>query len=601
VLSGALVLAAPPQASSPFLSIDQVKPGQIGVGRTVFAGDTIEEFKAHVLGVLRNVLGPRRDLILARLEGGPLATTGVIQGMSGSPVYIDGKLIGAVSYALGSFPREPIAGITPIAEMMDAVDTIAPRPAGARSTLPASASPDEVMALIQKVAARALAPVTPARDFGTLGPASLADFAPSLRPIGAAMVVSGVDPALDRDLRQALGGGALGQAAASVAPRNDITTSLRPGDAVGMSLVRGDLEMGATGTVTWVDNGKVYAFGHPFLNLGPTAFAMTRSHVYGVLPSLDSSMKIASLGQPIGTISQDRATAVGGTLGRLPRELQLTVRLTSDRAPERRFTFSVLQDEMLTPLFTYVALLNALVSYERQAGVLSISASGTASFGADGADGKVTLDDSFTGDGAIAAAAATLTAPVAVAAANEYRTVMANSLDLNLRVSELQQSATIERAWLDTTRPRAGGTHTLHVLLRDYRGATQTLTMPLTMPASAQGQLTLLVSDAPTLSAMEQRELRPGRPTTWPAIVAQLNGARRNNHIYVRLISTGAGTVVAGETLSGLPGSIKSVLDADGSVSSAPVSRAVVGSWESRFDRVVRGSREITLTLSPAL
>src|SRR4026208_1933185 len=123
-----IALAASGAQSTGFMSPDEVRPGMVGIGRTVFAGDTIEEFKANIIGVLHNVIGPSRDLILAKLEGGPLANTGVIQGMSGSPVFINGKLIGAVSYSLGSFPKEPFAGITPIAEMTSAVDVAGPRP-----------------------------------------------------------------------------------------------------------------------------------------------------------------------------------------------------------------------------------------------------------------------------------------------------------------------------------------------------------------------------------------------------------------------------------------------------------------------------------------
>jgi hypothetical protein len=596
VLAGAALVAAPRQAMS-FYPLAQVRPGQIGVGRTVFAGETIEEFKVHILGVLRNVLGPRRDLILARLEGGPLATTGVIQGMSGSPVFIDGQLVGAVSYALGSFPREPIAGITPIGEMMQAVDGAGPRTGGLPAPLSSAATSAEVFAHINKLATRALAPLRPSADFGTVGPAALADLVPSLRPIGAAMVFSGFDPEVDGQLRQALTGGTARQAAGRAAARDLPARPLEPGAAVGMSLVRGDLEMGATGTVTWVDQGRVYAFGHPFLNLGPTSMAMTRSHVYGVLPSLDSSLKIASLGAVIGTMSQDRATAVGGTLGAGPRELAMTVTLKSDRAADRRFSFSVLQDQTLTPLFAYVALLNALVGYERQSGVLSIDATGTTAFGVDGADGKVTIDDSFTGETALTAAAASLTAPIAVAATNEFRTIVPSSLDLTLHVSEQQQSATIERAWLDTVKPKPGATHTLQVLLRDYRGGTETISMPVTMPAQTQGPLTLLVSDAATLATLEQRDLRPGRATSWASILTQLNATRRNNRLYVRLIHAGTGAVIGGETLPGLPASVRSILDTDSTVASAPVSRAVVGAWERRIDRVVRGSRELTLTL----
>jgi SpoIVB peptidase S55 len=587
------VLAAPSQRQ-PFFPIDDVRPGMVGTGRTVFAGEAIEEFRVNVIGVLRNVLGPRRDLILAKLEGGPLATTGVIAGMSGSPVYIDGRLVGAVSYALGSFPREPFAGITPIAEMTAAIDGQGGR-TSADLAVKWPAEHAEVFAMLGRLTQRALAPLGPPLPGLRIdGPATLADLAPRLRPIGAAMVMSGFDPTVDRELRQALSvAGADPQGPRS--PRSEPATALRPGDPVGMSLIHGDLEMGATGTVTHVDATRVYAFGHPFLNLGPTAYPMTRAHVYAVLPSLDSSMKIATLGPVIGTMSQDRSTAVGGTMGAMPRELEVNLTLSSDRVSERRFQFYVLHDQVLTPLFSYVSILSSLVSYERQAGAMSIAASASVSFGNNGA---VQIDDVFAGDTALAAAAAAIVAPVGAAFTNEFRDVVPEKLDIRMRVSERQESTTIERAWLDTTKPRFGATYTLQVLLRDFRGGTETVSLPVTMPSYATGPVTLLVGDASTLATLEQRELKPGKPSTWAALLAQLNSTRRNNRLYVRLITSSAGTVVGGETLPALPPSVRSVLDDDKTVTSASVSRTVVGAWERRLERAVRGSRELTLTLT---
>jgi len=593
--AAALVATLP--AQSAFYPLDDVKPGQVGIGRTIFAGDTIEEFKVNILGVLHNVIGPQRDLILAKLEGGPLATTGVIQGMSGSPVYIDGRLVGAVSYALGSFPREPFAGITPIREMTEAVIAGGTRTAGNGLALAWPATSTEAFAFLNKLAERAAAPLRASgSEIGVVGPPALADLVPTLRPIGAAMVFSGFEPGLDRELRQALSP-AGATTATQPRPGRTVETAveLRSGDAVGVSLVRGDLEMGATGTVTYVDGPNVYAFGHPFLNLGPTQFAMTRAHVYTVLPSLDSSLKIASLGPVIGTMNQDRATAIGGTIGTPPRELAVTINLVGNRGPDRKFTFYVLHDQMLTPLFSYVAILNALTSYQRQAGVMSIGATGSVSFGDAG---KVEIDDAFTGESALSTAATTLTAPIGAAITNEYRSVMPDKLDLTLRVSEDQQSSTIDRVWLDTTKPRFGATHSVQVQLRDYRGATEVISIPVVMPTQATGPLTLLVSDAQSLTTLEQRDLRPGKPASWNALLAQMNDTRRNNRLYVRLISPGTGTVVGGQTLSALPANVRSILDADSSVSSSSISRAVVGAWERKFDRVVRGSREITITLS---
>lgn len=589
---GALVAA--PQQPSPFFPIDDIRPGMAGTGETVFAGNAREPFTATVIGVLRNAIGPRRNLVLARLEGGPLATTGVIQGMSGSPVYIDGRLVGAVSYALGSFPKEPIAGITPIAEMIEAVDSTAPRPSDPSLAMTWPATPTQVFAALGAMMTRAAAPLGRlSGDMRVVGPSSLAELAPALRPIGAAMVFNGFDGPIDQDVRRALSAEA-GTRAGGPAGAD---RPLNPGDPVGMSLIHGDLDMGATGTVTYVDGTRVYAFGHPFLNLGPTAFPMTKAQVHTVLPSLDSSMKISSLGPVIGTISQDRATAVGGTLGAGPREVDVHLSLTSSRAPARQFSFSVLRDQSLTPLFTYVAMLSAMSAYEREAGVMTVAARGAVSFGQNG---RVTIDDLFSGDGASAAAAAAVAGPIGAAMTNEFATVVPERIDIEFHASETRESTTIDRAWLDTVRPRFGATHSLHIQLQDYRGGKRVVTVPVTMPAFADGPLTLLVTDAAGLTSLEQKDLKPGKATTWSEMLGNLNDTRRNNRLYVRLISASQGTVVGGDTLPALPPSVRSVLDTDTTTIRTPVSRTLVGSWERRLDVAVRGSRELTLTLSPA-
>jgi hypothetical protein len=595
-IAGAAALWAAPSAPQRpvFMPVEDVKPGMVGIGRTVFAGDRIEEFKVNVIGVLRNVTAPQRDLILARLEGGPLATTGVIQGMSGSPVYIDGKLVGAVSYALGSFPKEPLAGITPIAEMITATSQVdAPRPGGSGLDLSWPATPEQVLSAISRLIGATARPVSVRPGVRIDGPASLADLAPQLRPIGAAMVMSGVEASLERELRTTLHAGDTRSSQTTGAQSG--AGPLRPGDAVGMALVTGDMEMGATGTVTHVDGAKIYGFGHPFLNLGPTSMPMTRARVFTVLPSLDSSMKVATLGPIIGTMTQDRATAVAGVIGAGPSQMELNVTLRSDRDAERRLQFRVLHDQALTPLFAYVAVLNALAGYERNMGTLTIQTSGDVQF--PGGD-RVAIDDVFAGDGALSQAAAAATASIGLAATNEFRPALATRMNLTLSVAEKNDSTTIERAWLDTTRPKAGATHTLNVQLRGYRGATETIQMPVTLPVQTTGTLTLLVADAGTLTGLEDRDLRPARPASWPALLTRMNDARRNNRVYVRLIHSAPGTVVAGDTLPALPGSVRSVFDDDKTVGTAPVTKTVIGAWEHRLNRAVRGSREISLNVT---
>jgi hypothetical protein len=384
---------------------------------------------------------------------------------------------------------------------------------------------------------------------------------------------------------------------ADLAAQSPGTRTLRPGDAVGVSLLRGDFEMGATGTVTYVDGQQVYAFGHPFLNLGPTSMPMTRAQVLTVLPSLDNSMKIAAMGPVIGRLTQDRSTAVGGVLGAGPGELAVNLTLESQGAAPRRLQFSVLHDQSLTPLFAYVSILNSLISHQRQTGGTTITATGSIAF--DGL-GQLPIDDMFSGDQAIALAAASALNPIGTMASNTFRPALPKSLDLTLRVSEAEDYSTIERVWLDTTRPTLGGTHTLHVMLRHFRGNTEVISQPIVMPATATGPVTVMVSDGSTLAALEQKELKPAAPQSIDALFARLREARAGNRLYIRLLTASPGAAVAGESLPALPPSVLAALDSDPSKAAAPMTRAVAGSWDKRLTRVVRGSRELTLTLRPS-
>src|SRR5687768_9719987 len=259
-------------AQSRHFPVDDLRPGMTGIGRTVFEGDRLDEFRVHILGVLRNVIGPKRDLILARLEGGPLATTGVIAGMSGSPVYIDGRLIGAVSYSLGQFSKEPIAGITPIGEMVEAATLPAPRRQAARVDLPTPLTPEGLRTSLREAFSWVRPFADSPSDVQVLTGASVAPgIGALLRPIATPITLAGFDAAVadpvmsafrDRGFLPVLAGGAQGPGGSpSSAP-------LRPGDPIGVALMNGDLELGATGTVTDIVGDKVYAFGHPFYSLG---------------------------------------------------------------------------------------------------------------------------------------------------------------------------------------------------------------------------------------------------------------------------------------------------------------------------------------------
>jgi hypothetical protein len=577
----------------------------IGIGRTVFEGADLQEFKAQILGVLHNVQGPQRDLILARLEGGPLAKTGVAAGMSGSPVYIDGKLIGAVSYSIGSFPTEAIAGITPIAEMKDATES--PRRAGtqqARIQLPVTR--EGLTAALNATYARLSPFANRPADVQVLGmPAAAgAQLAAMLRPVSTPLVMSGFEPSSIDLLAGAfsaagftpvVGGAAGGQETDEI--KKKMTGPLREGDAIGVSLVGGDLEMGATGTVTHIDGDRIYAFGHPFFNIGPAQLPMTRAYVYAMLPSLMSSFKISTMGDVIGTLQQDRATAIAGTLGKGPAVIPMKVTLQSTRddgAAKHTFNFTIGNDQVFTPLLAYVTLANTLASYERQFGAATFSIKSRAQIKGHS---DLSIEDVFTGDGATLGAATAVAGPISMLLANEYEPVTVNGLDISIEAREAARSVTIERIWLDDVRPKAGRTVPLKVLTRSYRGEEKISTIPIEIPANASGSLSLLVTDGRQLNTIEQRDLRRSvQPQGVAQLIRVLNDTRRNNRIYIRLLNGKPGAVVNGEALTALPPSVLSVLESDSNGGSfMPIRSATVGEWELPMDSAVTGSRVLAI------
>ena len=597
------LLAVSLPAAPPYFPVDQIKPGMEATGFTVFQGDKVEEFKVRILGVLQNVIGPRRDLILARLEGGPLADTGVIAGMSGSPVYIDGRLAGAVSYSLGAFAKEPIAGITPITEMIDAAALDTPRaPVGTRARLEVPVTRDSVASAMRASLSWVRPFADRPGDVEILAPASAGisgQIATLLRPISTPLMMGGFRP----DVSDLLSGAfrdfgfmpMAGAAGAADVPAGS-SPPLKPGDAVGVNLVSGDFNMGATGTVTEVVGNKIYAFGHPFFNLGPIQFPMTKAYIHALLPSLTASMKIATTGAVIGTVSQDRATTIAGTMGAAPAMIQVQISLQSDRGLKKTFEFQVVNDQTFTPLFTYAAILSTLGSYERETGAASFSVTGTMRVKSHA---DIQIEDLFTGDRAALNASASVMAPLTFLIGNDFEPVEIQAVDLTIESTEQPRTATIERVWLDGARARAGRTVRLKVLMRNYRGEEVLRTVALEIPAKASGSLQVMVSDGARLAQWERREVRqPSEPRSVSQMIRALNTARKNNRLYVRLLASDAGAVVSGEPLSALPPSVLGVIEADRSAGDfVPLRNATLGEWEFQTEYALVGFRTLTINL----
>jgi hypothetical protein len=602
VLAFVVSLAVGLPAQNRVFPVDELRPGMTAVGRTVFEGDRLDEFKVHILGVLRNVIGPKRDLILARLEGGPLANAGVIAGMSGSPVYIDGRLLGAVSYSLGEFSKEPIAGITPIAEMLADATLSAPRRPLPRVEVAGTLTPESFQASLRQAFSLARPFAQSPSDVQVLGDVS-AGLGTLLRPIATPLTLGGFDPSVvapvtsvfhEQGFVPMLAGAAQSPASArgAAAPR------LRPGDPIGVALMSGDLEIGATGTVTEIAGDRIYAFGHPFYGLGPTQFPLTRAYVHAVLPSLQSSQKIASTGDVIGTISQDRATTIAGTLGAGPAMIPIKLTLNNaERGFKKSFDISIVNDELFTPILAYMSILNTLQSYERQNGVGTYALRGSANIKNHGA---IAFEDLFTGDQPSTGAASSVVGPINFLLRNSFEGVVFEGLNLEIDASEQPRSATLERAWVDSTRIKAGTTVDLKVLLRTYRGEEITKSVPVRIPANASGSVSIMVADAMRLSQWEARELQvqPAQTRGLPQMIRLLNDTKKNNRLYVRMVTRDGGAVVRGESLAALPPSVLAVMESDRNGGSfRPLQSALMGEWEIVTGHAVTGSRTLTLPL----
>jgi hypothetical protein len=592
-------------AASKIMPIGEVRAGMVGVGRTVFEGTELKDFKVHIIGVLRNIQGPRRDLIQARLEGGPHADNGVAAGMSGSPVYVDGRLIGAVGYSIGSFPKEAIAGITPIEEMKDAYQG-SPRRASAQAAVDLPITAESFSSALRRTYGQ-LTPfaVRPADVQGIgISNGEAGQLATMLRPIATPLVVSGFEPQAVELISSMFRGAGLTAVAGSAAggslspsERAAMNGPIREGDAIGVALLGGDMEMGATGTITHVDGERIYAFGHPFFGLGPSQLPMTRAYVHAMLPSLMSSFKIASMGDVIGTLRQDRATAIAGTLDAGPATVPMTVTLRSTRdgvVTPRTFKFSVANDQTFTPLVSYVTLYNALTSYERQFGSATFALKGRASI--KGHE-DLTFEDVFAGDAPALSTATSIAGPLSMVLANDREKVMFDRLEFDIEAVETPLMSTIERVWIDDTRPRSGRTVPLKILTRSYRGEEKISTVPLAIPANASGSLSIMVTDGRQLNALETRELRRSvQVQSVEQMIRILNTTRRNNRIYVRLLTGAPGAVVNGEAMTALPPSVLSVLEADRNGGSfSPIRNATIGEYEIPMAMAVVGTRVLTI------
>lgn len=586
-LVASLAAAAPPPGwqAATMMPLAEVSPGMRGVGRTVFRGTSIDTFGVEVLGVLDTGL-PRNHMILARVSGQGLERAGIVAGMSGSPVFVEGRLIGALAFGW-PFSTEPIAGITPIEEMLD----LGSRSAGDLGAAPRAHGlpPGTWNALWNTPADGALDLLIGRPDPG----------AEPMSPLQVPVAVSGFSGGgadlaerflATRGFLPVQGGGG-GDPAPGTGP-----VHLEPGSAVGVELIRGDASMAAIGTVTWVEGDRVLAFGHPMLSLGPTAYPMTEARILAVMPRLSTSFKLGVAGRTVGAITRDYATGVMGALGDAPHMIPIHLDLDFPERPET-LDFQILDGEGLTPALVGVVATNCMQTLGRAQGAFTLRMRA-----------RVVLDSGRVVE--ISRVAAGFSPPTALAgdlaritgllAGNPFQPVRLESIAVAVTVQDSIQAAFLDRVSVPPGPVHPGDAVAVTARLRDYRGETRAMEIPFALPADlVPGTYQLLACDSGQAARLDQ-ERAPARyaPTSLDQVITLLEGEVPADHLVLRLVSAEPTPVVTGRELPRLPGSLRAVvLSPSASGAGGEAGATVVAERTVAANRILIGCQAVPLTV----
>ena len=523
-----------------FFPIEDVRAGQQATGRTVFSGTAVEEFQVEILGKLENYSGPKSSIIIGRLAGGPLSQTGVMSGMSGSPVYIDGRLAGAVAF-MYPFSKEPLAGIRPIGEMIAGFES-----AGQASAIPA----DPLHAWRELAGVPAPAPDSPVgnRD--------------QFRPIATPVALGGFT---ERTLEvfagefERLGLRPLQGAGGGLA--EDPGGSLEAGSMISVGLIRGDMTFSASGTVTHVDGDRVFAFGHRFLSSGDTQMPMMRASVVTLVPNLNASFKLSGTGPLIGTISLDRSAGIVGELGPGPAMVPCAIRVNRADGSSEDYSMELVRDDQLTPLLLQIAMFSAIDTTERSLGPSTVRVRGAVRF-RDGLP-RLVLDDIYAGTNGVGQIAALSTAaPLSYLLQTRHAGLEMQAIDVEVQSTPADQYTDLVRGWLSKTQARPGETVRIHFATRGPDGREQLRSVPYRVPVSQPaGAVEVTIGDAVSANMQQWRGLFAGRKVRDAAdTIRFLNNLRGSDQAYLRIWQRKRSLWLLSDKLPAPPASLHAVL-----------------------------------------
>jgi hypothetical protein len=596
-----LTAAVAARPATEFFRIEDLKPGMKGIGKTCYQGSRPDEFQVEIIGVMRGIT-PGGNAVLARFSGGPLAQTGVFEGMSGSPVFIDGKLLGAVAFSF-PFPKEAVGGITPITQMVNAFKEsgeyssspkvilkksmlwnyqLQPPKNLENQNLPVLPEDVRLQPALAALGGHSLVPIATPLSLAGFSPESLRLFAPQFKALGLTVL-------------QGTGRTSLRAAGAAE------SSPVEPGSNIVVPLIRGDLDASAGGTVTYIDGDKLYAFGHLLFDLGFTELPMHKGYSLTVFPSLQSSFKILETGEPIGTIRQDRGSGIYGILGEKARMVPLRIHMSTSRGVDKDLKFEVARDNFLTPLLVNLTVFNSIVSTERALGVQTLSVKGKIHIKGEQ---PVELENRFSAESnAPIFASMAVAMPVNFLLSSGYKNLDLESISLDINAQEDDRQAVLDSIRFDRTELRAGDAVELQILTKRPSGEILEDTYPVKIPSDVTpGPLSLLVADGTTLMTRDAREQGEELiPRDLTQLIKFINNIRKNDRLYIRLFRQEAGAVVRGEGLPALPPSILSILRSErNSGGITPIQTSAYMEYElPPSDYVVTGSQLINLVIKP--
>jgi hypothetical protein len=577
--------------NQPTIPVSQIHAGMRGVAYTVFQGVKPESMEVEVLGVLHNVNGPKGDVILVRLHGQKVEYTGVVAGMSGSPVYLDGKLAGALAFRIGEFSKEPIAGVTPIADMLE-INALDRSPA------------EESAAVKPSVNIVAGKTGTPGEFSALPGPqqdSSGSGFANYLKPIETPLVFNGFsEQAIQLFAGQLGSAGIVPVMGAGSVSDDKQPDPVEPGSAISAILVRGDMDIEATCTVTYIDPQRLLACGHPLMQFGSVDLPMNKAEVLATLPSPLNAFKIVNTTEAVGTFVQDRHTGIMGVFNRQPEMIPVTLSIHSGTGV-KQFHYEVLNNPKLTPVALMVTVFNALHGVNEFGEEITYRLAG--SIGVKGFP-EVTMRNMFSpSEGAQPAAmqaALSLGERFGRIYDNPYNAAAVAGVKLDFDLVRERRWARLESARTDVTEARPGEEIMLETVLAPYRGERIVQQIPVKIPTSAsKGTLRILVSDGDTLDHIGRSNPAFGRKLDLASTISLLNKEHSNNRVYVSLLEADPEARVADKVMPTLPISIMNVMDG------MRGNQEMIVSGESNVDEtatapldyVVSGAQLLTVTV----